>query len=101
RGFLSKLPAVVPSAFNGPQLVHLLGGDSGPADWDRDLTRIGITHLLLSAPEIDRLQKKVGYLALPPPQADKFRHWIHGLPRVFDDGRGTMIVALHSAPGDA
>jgi Dolichyl-phosphate-mannose-protein mannosyltransferase len=100
RGFWLHVPYIAPSAFNGPQLDTIFGGNSAPDIWERRLGQLGISHLLISYPEFQRLHTKYGYLHLPPEGMDSFSHWIQKLPLVFEDGRGTAILALQrvSAP---
>jgi hypothetical protein len=94
RGFWLQIPYVAPSAFNGPQLDALFGGNSNPEVWRQSLARMGITHLLISYPEFQRLHEKYRYLDLPPAQMAAFSRWIQSLPRMFEDGRGTGIYQL-------
>src|SRR5712671_4325134 len=94
RGFWLQIPNIVPSAFNGPQLDEVFGGYSTPDSWQQSLQRLGITHVLFSFPEFQRLHEKYGYLHLPPDQMVEFNHWLQGLPRVFEDRRGTIVLAL-------
>jgi hypothetical protein len=94
RGFWLRVPAVVPSAYNGRQLVELFGGDSTPADWREVLAGFGVTHILVHPSEIERLRQKYGYLALSKPEEERLYEWLRSLPKTFDDGRGTFVLAL-------
>ena len=97
RGMWLHIPYFAPSAFNGPQLDTIFGDNSGPEMWTRKLAALGITHLLISYPEFQRLHAKYAYLNLPPAGMDSFNRWIQGLPLVFEDGRGTTVVALSNS----
>jgi Dolichyl-phosphate-mannose-protein mannosyltransferase len=94
RGFWLKIPAIVPSAFNGPQLAELFAGDSGPTEWDAELTRRGVTHLLVNSSEIERLHKKNAYFSLSRQQTEKVNRWISSLPAVYSDPSGNAVLAL-------
>jgi hypothetical protein len=94
RGFWLRVPAIVPSAYNGPQLVELFGGDSTPAAWREMLAGLGVTHILVHPSEIERLRQKYGYLSLSKPEEERLYEWLRSLPKTFDDGRGTFVLAL-------
>jgi hypothetical protein len=97
RAFWLRVPYVAPSAFNGEQLDAILGGNSRPDAWRRTFSGMGLTHLLISNSEIERWHKQWGYLNLTPAQADEFNRWLHELNKVFDDGRGNVVLALGGA----
>jgi len=94
RGLWLHVPYLAPSAFNGPQLDSIFGGNSAPDAWQQKLARQGVTHLLISYPEFERLHRKYGYLNLPPAGMVSFNDWVQKLPLVFEDGRGTALYAL-------
>lgn len=93
RGFWLKVPALAPSAFNGAQLSGLFGG-SNPEGWLRSLSQMGISHLLVRQSEAERLRKQYGYFALSREEEESFQRWLKTLPKVFDDERGTVVLAL-------
>jgi hypothetical protein len=93
RGFWLRVPALVPSAHNGAQLVGLFGG-SNPEAWRRSLEQRGITHLLVRNSEAERLRKQYGYFALSKDEEEAFQRWLKTLQKVFDDERGTLVLAL-------
>jgi len=97
RGLWLHVPYFAPSAFNGPQLDAIFGGNSTPDTWQKALARQGVTHLLISYPEFERLHKKYGYLNLPPAGMASFNGWVQKLPLLFEDGRGTALYALQTA----
>ena len=94
RGFWIQIPNITPSAFNGPQLDELFGGYSTPKSWQESLKSLGITHVLFSFPEFQRLHEKYGYLHLPPDQMVEFNRWLQSLTRVFEDRHGTIVLEL-------
>jgi hypothetical protein len=94
RGLWLHVPYLAPSAFNGPQLDAIFGGNSAPDIWQKTLAGQGVTHLLISYPEFERLHKKYGYLNLPPAGMASFNDWVQNLPLLFEDGRGTALYAL-------
>ena len=91
RGFWLRIPYIAPSSFNGPQLHAIF--DADPEHWKESLAGLGVTHLLISGPEVQRLRRN-GYLDLPSRQMEAFDHWVRGLPHDFEDGRGTFVLAL-------
>jgi hypothetical protein len=95
RGFWLRVPAVVPSAYNGPQLVELFGGNPTPDAWRQVLAAMGITHLLVHPPEIERLRRMYGYFSLSKSDEERLYEWLRSLPKKFDDGRGTFVLALN------
>jgi hypothetical protein len=99
RAFWLHVPYIAPSAFNGGQLDQIFGANTNPDDWMRELSRLGLTHLLVSHSEIERWHKQYRYLDLDTTQAEKFKQWMQRLPRLFDDGRGNVVLAL-SNPAD-
>jgi hypothetical protein len=101
RAMWLHIPYFAPSAFNGPQLDAIFGGNSGPEMWQQKLAALGVTHLLISYPEFQRLHVKYGYLNLPPAGMYSFNSWGQNLPLMFEDGRGTALFALKSAPDTA
>jgi len=96
RAFWLHIPFVAPSAFNGPQLDEIFGGSSEPGTWMQKVEDLGITHLLISYPEFQRLHANYGYLNLDAPHMDAFNHWLQQLPLAFEDGHGTAVLALKS-----
>jgi hypothetical protein len=94
RGMWLHIPYFAPSAFNGPQLDAIFGGNSGPEVWQHRLAELGVTHLLISYPEFQRLHAKYAYLNLPPTGMDSFNSWVQSLPLVFEDRRGTTLMSL-------
>jgi hypothetical protein len=99
RGMWLHIPYFAPSAFNGPQLDSIFGGNSDPDIWQQKLAGLGVTHLLISYPEFQRLHAKYGYLDLPPAGVDSFNRWVRNLQLVFEDQRGTALLALKN-PSD-
>jgi hypothetical protein len=105
RAFWLRVPYIAPSAFNGGQLDRIFGGNTNPDDWMRDLSHLGLTHLLVSTSELQRWHKQYHYFDLERTQAEKFNNWIHQLPKLFDDERGNVVFALanpqdlNEAPG--
>jgi hypothetical protein len=97
RAFWLHIPFVAPSAFNGPQLDEIFGGNSEPSAWKQKVEHLGITHLLISYPEFQRLHMNYGYLNLDTDHMDAFNHWLQGLPLAFEDGHGTAILALKNS----
>jgi hypothetical protein len=95
RGMWLQIPYIAPSAFNGPQLDAIFGGNSGPNVWQQKLSRLGVTHLLISYPEFQRLHANYGYLNLPSDEMNSFNRWIQSLPLLFEDRRGTAVLALN------
>jgi len=96
RGMWLHIPYFAPSAFNGPQLDAIFGGDSGPKMWQQKLAALGVTHLLISYPEFQRLHTKYAYLNLDTGHMEAFNHWVQGLPIAFEDGRGTALYEVKS-----
>jgi hypothetical protein len=96
RAFWLRIPFVAPSAFNGPQLDEIFGGSSEPGTWMQKVKDLGITHLLISYPEFQRLHMNYGYLNLDAGHMDAFNHWLQQLPLAFEDGHGTAVLALKS-----
>ncbi len=96
RAMWLHIPYFAPSAFNGPQLDSIFGGDSGPEIWKQKLAALGVTHLLISYPELQRLHAGYNYLDLPPAGVDAFNRWVQKLPLVFEDKRGTALLAFQS-----
>jgi hypothetical protein len=94
RGMWLHIPYFAPSAFNGPQLDAIFGDNSGPGVWQQKLAALGVTHLLISYPEFQRLHSKYAYVNLPPAGMDSFNRWVQSLPLVFEDRRGTTVLAL-------
>lgn len=94
RAFWVNVPYIAPSAFNGPQLDAILGGDSNPDDWTKEFSRLRLTHLLLSNSEIERWHKQYNYLNIPKEQVEKFNSWLKTLTKEFDDGRGNVVLGL-------
>jgi hypothetical protein len=97
RGMWLHIPYLAPSAFNGPQLDTIFGGNSGPEMWRHELAELGVTHLLISYPEFQRLHAKYNYVNLPPAGVDSFNRWVQSLPLVFQDRRGTALLALQDS----
>ena len=97
RAMWLHIPYFAPSAFNGPQLEAIFGGDSGTDVWQQKLAALGVTHLLISFPEYQRLHAKYAYMNLPPAGVDLFNRWVQSLPLVFEDRRGTVVFALKVA----
>ena len=96
RGMWLHIPYFAPSAFNGPQLDAIFGGNSGPNMWQQKLAALGVTHLLISYPEFQRLHAKYAYLNLDTGHMEAFNHWVQGLPLAFEDGRGTALYEVKS-----
>jgi hypothetical protein len=96
RGMWLHIPYFAPSAFNGPQLDAIFGGNSGPKMWQQKLSALGVTHLLISYPEFQRLHAKYAYLNLDTGHMEAFNHWVQGLPLAFEDGRGTALYEVKS-----
>jgi hypothetical protein len=96
RGMWLHIPYFAPSAFNGPQLDAIFGGNSGPTMWQQKLAVLGVTHLLISYPEFQRLHAKYAYLNLDTGHMEAFNHWVQGLPLAFEDGRGTALYEVRS-----
>jgi hypothetical protein len=97
RAFWLDVPFIAPSAYNGGQLDRIFGGESNPDNWKQDFDKLGVTHLLVSNDEIARWHRQYGYLNLSDVQADKLNHWMHTLPKVFDDQRGNVVLSLREA----
>jgi hypothetical protein len=97
RGFWLRVPFIAPSAFNGPQLESLFSKDPVASGWSNELANLKITHILLSNSEMERLHKNYGYMSLPADQADALSRWMQSLAKVFDDGRGNVVLALNGA----
>jgi Dolichyl-phosphate-mannose-protein mannosyltransferase len=100
RAFWLSVPYIAPSAYNGPQLDQIFGGDSGPEAWNLEFSRLGLTHLLVSNSEIERWHRQYGYLNLSPAQTEKLNHWMQGLPKSFDDNRGNVVLSLRPVSGE-
>jgi hypothetical protein len=96
RGFWLDVPYIAPSSFNGPQLDAIFSADANTDHWKESLTGLGVTHLLISNPELQRLREHYGYLKLPSGQTETFNRWVHNLPLIFEDGRGTAVLALEN-----
>jgi len=97
RGLWLHVPYFAPSAFNGPQLDAIFDGNSDPDMWQQKLAALGVTYLLISYPEFQRLHTKYAYLNLPPEGMDSFNRWLQKLTLVFEDGRGTALLALQNS----
>ena len=97
RAFWLKVPYVAPSGVNGPQLDAIFTADAEPAAWTQRLSHLGFTHLLVSNSEIERWHTQYGYLSLPPGQGEKLSAWMHTLQKLFDDGRGAVLLDLRRA----
>jgi hypothetical protein len=94
RAFWLNVPYLAPSVYNGQQLERIFGGDSEPEEWSQDLSRLGLTLLLVSHSEIDRYHRQYGYMNLSPVQMEKLNRWLQSLPKYFDDKRGNVVLAL-------
>lgn len=94
RALWLEIPFLAPTAFNGPQLDEVFRSNAEPAAWLTRLNQLKVTHLLISFPEWQRFQKRFGYFNPPP----SFNLWLQGLPVLFDDKRGTVLLSL---PGTA
>jgi hypothetical protein len=94
RGLWLHIPYLAPSAFNGPQLDAIFGGNSGPDVWRQRLAQLGISHVLMSFPEFQRLHARYNYLNLNPSHMESFSHWLQNLQLAFEDGRGTAVYVL-------
>jgi len=99
KAFWLNVPYIAPSVYNGRQLERIFGGDAEPEEWTRELSRLGLTLLLVSHSEIDRCHRQYGYLNLSPAQMEKLNRWLEGLPKYFDDKRGDVVLGL--PPGSA
>ena len=100
RGFWLQVPYVAPSSFNGPQLDGIFGKLSTSNEWVETLGAMGITHLLISNPELTRLHKQYGYLQLTPERMEAFDRWLQNLPHAFEDGHGTTVLTLTRSVND-
>jgi hypothetical protein len=96
RAFWLQVPYIAPSCFNGPQLDTIFGGQRD--QWREALTRLGVSHLVISTSELQRLHKQYGYFGMGSDRLPAFDEWIRTLPLLFDDGRGTLVLALDEAP---
>jgi 4-amino-4-deoxy-L-arabinose transferase-like glycosyltransferase len=96
RGFWLHVPYIAASSFNGPQLDAIFAGDNNPDYWMKSLRRLGVTHVLISNSELRRLHDSYGYLDLRLAQMETFNRWLNELPKVFDDGRDTAVLALET-----
>src|SRR5262249_19678721 len=94
RAFWLNVPYVAPSAYNGRQLNEIFGGGSQPVDWVKTFSRMGLTHVLISNPEIARWQNQYAYLKLTDEEWTRLNTWMHTLKKVFDDNHGTVILEL-------
>jgi Dolichyl-phosphate-mannose-protein mannosyltransferase len=90
RGLWLEIPFIAPTAFSGPQLQQVFAPGVSPGKWSQQLHEMGITYLLISFPEWERFQR--GYNYFKP--TDEFNSWLRSLPVVFDDRRGTIILAV-------
>jgi len=94
RGFPSRIPAIVPGPFNGPQLEKFFFSLAGPQQWSSKLREQGVTHILISRPEWQRLNERYGYFPLTKIQSQEFGEWLARQKVVFDDGRGTAVLEV-------
>jgi hypothetical protein len=94
RAFWLDVPYIAPSAYNGRQLNEIFGGGSQPVDWVKTFSRMGLTHVLISNPEIARWHNQYAYLNLTDQEWASLNTWMHTLKKVFDDNHGTVILEL-------
>lgn len=94
RGFWINVPFVAPSSFNGPQIGRVFTPRSEPKAWGERLHSLGITHLLISIPEWQRLRNQYDYFSLSGDDARFFDEWLRSLTVAFDDQRGTIVLSL-------
>jgi hypothetical protein len=94
KAFWLNVPYIAPSVYNGRQLERIFGGDAEPEEWTQELSRLGLTLLLVSHSEIDRCHRQYGYLNLSSAQMEKLNRWLEGLPKYFDDKRGNVVLGL-------
>jgi hypothetical protein len=97
RAFWLDVPYIAPSPYNGRQLNEIFGGGAQPEDWTKTLSSMGLTHLLVSNPEIERWHNQYKYLNLTDEEWARLNNWMHTLKKVFDDDRGTIILALEDS----
>jgi hypothetical protein len=98
RAFWLDVPYIAPSAYNGPQLNRIFGNGSHTEDWTKTLSDMGLTHLLISNSEIERWHDQYQYLKLTDDEWARLNRWMNTLKKVFDDGHGTVVLAIASAP---
>jgi Dolichyl-phosphate-mannose-protein mannosyltransferase len=90
RGLWLEIPFIAPTAFSGPQLDQVFAPNVSSEEWTHRLHDLRITHLLISFPEWERFQK--GYNYFKP--SNEFNLWLRTLPLLFDDKRGTILLAV-------
>ena len=62
--------------------------------WRKRMEDLGVTHLLISYPQWDRFRDGYDYLRRSPEEMKLLNAWFRTLPVLFDDMRGTLVLAL-------
>jgi hypothetical protein len=91
RVFCLRIPALCPTRYNGAQLRGVLDPHVSPNQWKSNLRALGFTHILISAPEWDRLVK------LKAPEYENLsgaRIWMQQLQIIYTDGKGASLHGL-------
>lgn len=94
RAVWLQIPFIAPAAFNGPQLPELFSENVPPGTWTARLHALGITHLLITSVEWQRLADSRGYFRLTDDHLKVFYGWLRALPVVFDDHHGNVLVTV-------
>ncbi|PYS54386.1 MAG: hypothetical protein DMG13_08495 [Acidobacteria bacterium] len=94
RALWLRIPFLAPSSFNGPQLYDIFAANADAKAWAGRLHQLGITHILISSSEWQRLADGYGYFRLADEHLSRFRAWISRLPVLFDDHRGNLLISL-------
>lgn len=96
RSFYLNVPSFAADAYHGTELAMIFQPEGQPEVWARRLHEKGITHILLSVPELNRLQTK-NYLPLPEKHLKEVAAWLRSLKIVYQDGRGTYLFELNGS----
>jgi hypothetical protein len=94
RALWLRIPFLAASSFNGPQLMEVFAPDAGAEAWVERLHQLGVTHILISSSEWQRLADAYGYFRLEDAHLNRFHAWVHLLPVVFDDHQGNVLLSL-------
>jgi hypothetical protein len=94
RALWLRIPFLAPSSFNGPQLLEVFAPNEEAKVWVERLHQLGVTHILISSSEWQRLADGYGYFRLADEHLNRFNVWVHMLPVLFDDHQGNVLLSL-------
>jgi hypothetical protein len=96
RGFWLHVPFLAAAPFDAPHLKEIFSGTDENV-WRQRLKDLGVTHILLSLPEWNRLRDNYDYLRLPPDGMSRLNTWFQSQPVLFDDSRGTVVLSVSAS----